>query len=109
MTKFSERFRAMADFILRIGPRGLPVLTNGDSYHSLALGLRPTNPKKNNHKNQSELGKNIVGNLLELKVFTSERSEAGKSAQELHQGGGLSFQTNQMVKQSKPIYAQSQY
>lgn len=46
MTKFSERFRAMADFILRIGPRGLPVLTNGDSYHSLALGLRPTNPKK---------------------------------------------------------------
>lgn len=46
MTKFSERFRAMADFILRIGPRGLPVLTNGDSYHSLALGLRPTNPQK---------------------------------------------------------------
>lgn len=46
MTKFSERFRAMADFILRIGPRGLPVLTNGDSYHPLALGLRPTNPKK---------------------------------------------------------------
>lgn len=79
MTKFSERFRAMADFILRIGPRGLPVLTNGDSYHPLALGLRPTNPpKKNNHKNQSELGKNIVGNLLELKVFTSKRSEAGK-------------------------------
>lgn len=86
MTKFSERFRAMADFILRIGPRGLPVLTNGDSYHSLALGLRPQTPKKNNHKNQSELGKNIVGNLLELKVFTSERSEAGKSAQELHKG-----------------------
>lgn len=46
MTKFSERFRAMADFILRIGPRGLPVLTNGDSYHPLALGLRPTNPPK---------------------------------------------------------------
>ena len=81
----------MADFILRIGPRGLPVLTNGDSYHPLALGLRPTNPKKNYHKNQSELGKNFVGNLLELKVFTSKRSEAGKSAQELHQGGGLSF------------------
>ena len=32
MTNFSERFRAMADFILRIGPRGLPVLTSGDSY-----------------------------------------------------------------------------
>lgn len=32
MTNFSERFRAMADFILQIGPRGLPVLTNGDSY-----------------------------------------------------------------------------
>lgn len=46
MTNFSERFRAMADFILRIGPRGLPVLTNGDSYHPLALGLRPTNPQK---------------------------------------------------------------
>lgn len=80
-----------------------------NSSERLALGLRPTYQKKNNHKNQSELGKHIVGSLLELKVFTSERSEAGKSAQELHQGGGLSFQTNQMVKQSKPMYAQSQY
>ena len=89
---------------------GKPCLPLNSSYRAPCIGIKAHKPKKkNNHKNQSELGKHIIGSLLELKVFTSKRSEAGKSAQELHQGSGVSFQTNQMVKQSKPIYAQSQY